>query len=57
VVLILNMIALMDRFTRGRADASGPRISGLLSGVVTANMGGGMHTSDTQAHGAAGGQS
>jgi two-component system, chemotaxis family, sensor kinase CheA len=57
VVLILNMIALMDRFTRGRADASGPRISGLLSGVVTANMGGGMHTSDTQAHSAAGGQS
>jgi two-component system chemotaxis sensor kinase CheA len=31
VVLILNMIALMERFTRGRADASGPRMSGLLS--------------------------
>ena len=57
VVLILNMIALMDRFTRGRADASGPRMTGLLSGVVTANTSGGMHTSDTQAHSAAGGQS
>ena len=34
VVLILNMIALMDRFTRGRADATGPRMAGLLSSVV-----------------------
>jgi two-component system chemotaxis sensor kinase CheA len=33
VVLILNMIALMERFTRGRADASGPRMSGLLSNL------------------------
>jgi two-component system, chemotaxis family, sensor kinase CheA len=33
VVLILNMIALMDRFTKGRAQASGPRMAGLLSGV------------------------
>ncbi len=41
VVLILNMIALMDRFTRGRADATGPAMAGLLS----------------QARGAAGGQS
>jgi len=57
VVLILNMIALMDRFTRGRADASGPRMAGLLSGVVTANTSSGMHTSNTQAHSAAGGQS
>jgi two-component system, chemotaxis family, sensor kinase CheA len=57
VVLILNMIALMDRFTRGRADASGPRMAGLLSGVVTANTISGMPTSDTQAHSAAGGQS
>jgi hypothetical protein len=33
VVLILNMIALMERFTLGRADASGPRMSGLLSNL------------------------
>ena len=31
VVLILNMIALMDRFTRGRADITGPRMAGLAS--------------------------
>ena len=36
VVLILNMIALMDRFTRGRADATGPRMAGLLSNVIPA---------------------
>ncbi len=34
VVLILNMIALMERFTRGRADITGPRMTGLLSSVV-----------------------
>jgi two-component system chemotaxis sensor kinase CheA len=36
VVLILNMIALMERFTRGRADVSGPRMTGLLSSVIPA---------------------
>jgi two-component system chemotaxis sensor kinase CheA len=34
VVLILNMIALMERFTRGRADVTGPRMAGLLSSVT-----------------------
>jgi two-component system chemotaxis sensor kinase CheA len=33
VVLILNMVALMDRFTKGRGDANGPRMSGVLTGV------------------------
>ncbi|MBZ5663855.1 MAG: chemotaxis protein CheA [Acidobacteriia bacterium] len=36
VVLILNMIALMERFTRGRADVTGPRMVGLLSSVIPA---------------------
>jgi len=36
VVLILNMIALMDRFVRGRADANSPRMAGLLSSVIPA---------------------
>jgi two-component system chemotaxis sensor kinase CheA len=31
VVLILNMVALMDRFTQGRADGTGPQMAGLLS--------------------------
>jgi two-component system, chemotaxis family, sensor kinase CheA len=57
VVLILNMIALMDRFTRGRADASGPRMAGLLSSVVQAeSSGGGIQNSEMRAHGTAGGQ-
>jgi two-component system chemotaxis sensor kinase CheA len=34
VVLILNMIALMDRFTRGRADATNTQMAGLLSSVA-----------------------
>jgi two-component system chemotaxis sensor kinase CheA len=33
VVLILNMIALMERFTRGRTDSNNPRLTGLLSKV------------------------
>jgi two-component system, chemotaxis family, sensor kinase CheA len=33
VVLILNMVALMDRFTKGRGDANGPSMAGILSGV------------------------
>jgi two-component system, chemotaxis family, sensor kinase CheA len=36
VVLILNMIALRDRFTRGRVDANGPRMAGLLSSAIGA---------------------
>ncbi len=36
VVLILNMIALMDRFTSGRFDPNGPRMTGLLSSVAPA---------------------
>ncbi len=40
VVLILNMIALMDRFTRGRTDAA-LRMTGLLSSVLPAGPGGG----------------
>ncbi len=55
VVLILNMIALMDRFTRGRADAVGPRMAGLLSSVGPAAAGG-IQTGEMRARGAAGGQ-
>ena len=35
VVLILNTIALMDRFARARMEANGPRMAGLLSNVVS----------------------
>jgi len=54
VVLILNMIALMDRFTRGRADVTGPRMAGLLSSVVANGpCGDGI---EMRARGTAGGQ-
>src|ERR1700688_462110 len=59
VVLILNMIALMDRFTRGRADATGPRMAGLLSSAVPARAMlsvGGIQTGEMRARGTAGGQ-
>jgi len=59
VVLILNMIALMDRFTRGRADATGPRMAGLLSSAVPARATssvGGILTGEMRARGASGGQ-
>ncbi len=59
VVLILNMIALMDRFTRGRADATGPRMAGLLSSAIAAgatSSGGGIQTGEMRARGTAGGQ-
>ncbi|MBZ5656470.1 MAG: chemotaxis protein CheA [Acidobacteriia bacterium] len=46
VVLILNLTALVDRFTRGRTDGSGGRLAGLLS----------SESSALQARGAAGGQ-
>jgi len=57
VVLILNMIALIDRFTRGRADVSGGGMSGLLSSAIPASSklaGDAMH--GMQARGTAGGQ-
>ena len=54
VVLILNMIALRDRFTRGRVDANGPRMAGLLSSAITrASSTEGV---ETRARGVAGGQ-
>jgi two-component system chemotaxis sensor kinase CheA len=57
VVLILNMIALMDRFTHGRADKAGPGMAGLLSSVEPAGAsGGGMQAAEMRARGTAGGQ-
>jgi two-component system chemotaxis sensor kinase CheA len=57
VVLILNMIALMDRFTRGRADATSTRMVGLLSSVAQVKASaGGMATAEMRARGTAGGQ-
>jgi two-component system chemotaxis sensor kinase CheA len=57
VVLILNMIALMDRFTHGRADKASPGMAGLLSSVEPAGAsGGGMPTAEMRARGTAGGQ-
>jgi two-component system chemotaxis sensor kinase CheA len=56
VVLILNMIALLDRFTRGRADATSTQMAGLLSNVAQVKTsGGGMATAETRARGTAGG--
>jgi two-component system, chemotaxis family, sensor kinase CheA len=52
VVLILNMIALMDRFTRGRADAANPKMTGLMSSGH-----GAIQTGEMRARGTAGGQS
>ena len=59
VVLILNMIALMDRFTRGRADATGSRMAGLLSSLAMTktNTNGGVPAGEAGARGATGGQS
>ena len=53
VVLILNMIALMERFTRGRADVTG-RMAGLLSTVVPAVSS--LQNAALRARGSAGGQ-
>lgn len=55
VVLILNMIALMERFTRGRADVSGPRMAGLLSSILPM-AGQGRTGTGEQASESAGGQ-
>jgi two-component system chemotaxis sensor kinase CheA len=54
VVLILNMIALMERFTRGRADVTGPRMAGLLSSVIPAQSG--IEDAVMRSRGTAGGQ-
>jgi hypothetical protein len=44
----------MDRFTRGRADPTGPRMAGLLSSAVQAKTsGGGIQTAEMQAGGRA----
>ena len=59
VVLILNMIALMDRFTRGRVAATNTQMSGLLSSVAPVESmasAGGMATPDTRAHCTVGGR-
>jgi two-component system chemotaxis sensor kinase CheA len=56
VVLILNMIALMERFTRGRADANGPKMVGLLSSLASLNTGA-IAMAAAQGRGTAGGQS
>jgi hypothetical protein len=50
------MIALMDRFTRGRADITGPRMAGLLSNVIPLATAGGRIETDRQSRGTAGGQ-
>jgi two-component system, chemotaxis family, sensor kinase CheA len=55
VVLILNMIALMERFTRGRADVTGPRMAGLLSSVIPP-AGAGRNGLGEPSSGAAGGR-
>jgi two-component system chemotaxis sensor kinase CheA len=57
VVLILNMIALMDRFTHGRADAASPGMAGLLSNIEPAAAGAGrIEKAEMRARGTAGGQ-
>jgi two-component system, chemotaxis family, sensor kinase CheA len=53
VVLILNMIALMDRFTRGRANVTGARLTGLLSNVIPSASS--VANGEPQSRGAAGG--
>ncbi len=55
VVLILNMIALMERFTRGRTDAT-LRMTGLLSSVAPARPDDGIERGETRVRGAAGAQ-
>ena len=56
VVLILNMVALMERFARGRADANGPKMAGLLSSLASLNTST-IATAAAPARGSAGGQS
>jgi len=57
VVLILNMIALMERFTRGRTNASGTGMAGLLSSLAKVeSKSGAIENAVARARGAAGGQ-
>jgi two-component system, chemotaxis family, sensor kinase CheA len=57
VVLILNMIALMERFTRGRTEATGAQMAGLLSTAVpAAASGAGIAAGEMRTRGTAGGQ-
>ena len=57
VVLILNMIALMDRFTRGRLDAIGGTADTFSAAIQeNARVGGVIGTAKVQAHGIAGGR-
>ncbi len=58
VVLILNMIALTERFTHGRTDAIGSKMTALLSSFVSANVvaGGGIETAGVRTRGTAGTQ-
>jgi two-component system chemotaxis sensor kinase CheA len=57
VVLILNMIALMDRFSHGRADAASPGMAGLLSSAEPPTASDGrIQTGEMRARGTAGGQ-
>jgi two-component system chemotaxis sensor kinase CheA len=57
VVLILNMIALMDRFTHGRVDAASPGMAGLLSSAEPPTASDGrIQTGEMRARGTAGGQ-
>jgi two-component system chemotaxis sensor kinase CheA len=56
VVLILNMIALMERFTRGRADLSGSSMTGLLSSVLSNSTENVRMTLGTQVAESVGGQ-
>jgi two-component system chemotaxis sensor kinase CheA len=57
VVLILNMIALLDRFTRGRADTTSTGMAGLLSSAAQRKAsGGGIATAEMRAQGMAGGK-
>ncbi len=56
VILILNMIALMDRFTRGRANNAGAGASGLLSGSILPRVTDGGSQTSQELRRAAGGQ-
>jgi two-component system, chemotaxis family, sensor kinase CheA len=55
VVLILNMIALMDRFTHARADATGARMAALLASAAQLKTMGRVEAGEMKTRGAAGG--
>lgn len=58
VVLILNMIALIERFTRGRLDSLSSQMSALLSGVAQehANAASAIAAGQVGTHGISGGR-